>query len=552
MSRTALLLLALGAIACLVQTVCAASVTGSRVAVVLDSLADQQTYSRFWTALEARDFNVSYHAASVDLFTHGERASDHLVLFTSSKGLKGALSVANIVQYINDGGNVLMATDAGMSDSHRELAYELGVEFDDSDTLVQDHFHHHSARVGNKRADASYVLSKHMVADTAVVSDAVRASGSVMFHGVAHKLIAPDNYLLHTVLSAERTAVTGEPNRPLPKEPFAAGSGIGLVSALQARNNARVVLTGSLQMFSDQFLKAQGESGVSIINTAFVEQVSRWTFHEKSVLRVANTKHARAGEHAPRDHYRIKDHIVYNITIQEWNGARWTPYLASDVQFEAIMLDPYIRQTMTTAFVSSSAATYTAKLHLPDVYGVFTFRVDYKRTGLTWLLASELVSIHPYRHDEYPRFLAVAQPYYASAFSQMAAFIVFSVLWLANKDPAAQTKAVPAVTVTASAPTSQTVPASATTRKSQPVQAAADQDDAEDEDGEGDDQELAEAVATVEAIVAATATSSSSSPAKKSSKQASTAAAEDNTAEATGADKGTPSKAKQRKKKGGK
>ena len=40
----------------------------------------------------------------------------------------------------------------------------------------------------------------------------------------------------------------------------------------------------------------------------------------------------------------------------------------------------------------------------------------------------------PPRHDEYPRFLSAAWPYYAGAFSTSAAFILFVALWLAGDD----------------------------------------------------------------------------------------------------------------------
>jgi oligosaccharyltransferase complex subunit beta len=38
--------------------------------------------------------------------------------------------------------------------------------------------------------------------------------------------------------------------------PHAIGKSVVLVGALQARNNARVLITGSMHMFSDEFLTA--------------------------------------------------------------------------------------------------------------------------------------------------------------------------------------------------------------------------------------------------------------------------------------------------------
>jgi len=47
---------------------------------------------------------------------------------------------------------------------------------------------------------------------------------------------------------------------------------------------------------------------------------------------------------------------------------------------------------------------------------------------------SEVIPVHPYRHDEFERFIDVAYPYYASAFSLMAGFFLFGVVFLFSKD----------------------------------------------------------------------------------------------------------------------
>ena len=49
----------------------------------------------------------------------------------------------------------------------------------------------------------------------------------------------------------------------------------------------------------------------------------------------------------------------------------------------------------------------------------------------TFLTSSQIVSLVPFRHDEYPRFILGAYPFYASTFSTVAAFGLFVVLWLA-------------------------------------------------------------------------------------------------------------------------
>jgi oligosaccharyltransferase complex subunit beta len=52
----------------------------------------------------------------------------------------------------------------------------------------------------------------------------------------------------------------------------------------------------------------------------------------------------------------------------------------------------------------------------------------------THLHTDTVVPVVPPRHDEYPRFLSAAWPYYAGAISTSAGFLIFSVLWLAGDD----------------------------------------------------------------------------------------------------------------------
>ena len=137
--------------------------------------------------------------------------------------------------------------------------------------------------------------------------------------------------------------------------------------------------------------------------------------------------------------YRIGDAITYSVTIEEFSiadsgdstttttssssdsGGRggqaitspWTPYIASDVQLEFVMLDAYVRVNLT----SDAAGRYSANFRAPDVPGVYHFRLHYRRPGYTVLHHTENVSVRPFRRDEFARFLPAAAPYYAAVFT---------------------------------------------------------------------------------------------------------------------------------------
>ncbi len=124
------------------------------------------------------------------------------------------------------------------------------------------------------------------------------------------------------------------------------------------------------------------------------------------------------------------------------------------MQLEFTMLDPHIRTSLPP--VEEEPGMYSATFRVPDRHGVFKFDVDYKRKGCvlhfplfpslgmhfnallvcswTYLTSTTVVPVVPPRHDEYPRFLSAAWPYYAGAFSTSAAFLLFVALWLAGDD----------------------------------------------------------------------------------------------------------------------
>ena len=73
---------------------------------------------------------------------------------------------------------------------------------------------------------------------------------------------------------------------------------------------------------------------------------------------------------------------------------------------------------------------FEGKFKIPDVYGVFQFKVDYVRPGLTRLYSTTQFSVRPLRHNQYERFIVSAYPYYASSFSMMIGVFIFSLVFL--------------------------------------------------------------------------------------------------------------------------
>lgn len=210
-----------------------------------------------------------------------------------------------------------------------------------------------------------------------------------------------------------------------------------MISALQARNNARVVFVGSLDFFSNSFFESPVQKSLGNSkrfdksgNEELSSALSQWVFKEKGVLRVVSVKHNKVGESAPPVAYTIKENIVYSIRIEEVVNGKWVPFQGNDVQLEFIRLDPFVRTTLT-----NKNGNCEVQFQIPDVYGIFKFVVNYNRIGYTKLFSSTQVSVRPLEHTQYDRFIPAAYPYYVSAFSMIVAVFFFSFIQLYHSDP---------------------------------------------------------------------------------------------------------------------
>ncbi|KAI9096573.1 Dolichyl-diphosphooligosaccharide--protein glycosyltransferase subunit WBP1 [Phlyctochytrium arcticum] len=403
-------------------------VNGTKTLVLVDELKNKDAYSTFLKGLEERghalDFKAGSSSSDFELVRYGEREYDHLVILSPKvKGFGGDLGIGGLLDFVNTGGNILLAASSDISEPLRDFAYEFSVDFDPAGSAVQDHFHavHHDAGL--------FLATKHVGSDAIIPKS---ARGPILFRGVGHR-VTKKNQLVQPLLVASSTAFSfvADGKEELTGD-ILLGNEIALVSAMQARNNARVVFAGSVDMFSDKLLELEvGKDTPKPVNNAYITSLSQWVFQETGVLRVNDKRHHRHNETAQHGIYRIKDDLVYEISISEWKNDKWVPFSAPDVQLEAVMLDPYIRRTLRS---HPATGLFTAHFTLPDQYGVYTLKVDYKRHGYSYITEQDTIQVRPFRHDQYPRFLSAAWPYYVNTFSLMVAFVLFSGVFLWNRE----------------------------------------------------------------------------------------------------------------------
>jgi oligosaccharyltransferase complex subunit beta len=403
---------------------------GGKTLVLVDNWAVRETHSAFFRSLRDRGFDLTFKTAddaSLALVKYGEFLYDHLILFTPSvEEFGGSVDVQAITNFIDGGGNVLVAASSNIGEPIRELASECGIEFDEEKTSVIDHLNYDISDQGKHTlivADPKNLIDAPMLVGT-------KKQNPVLFRGVG-MVADPDNPLVLNVLHASSTAYSFNTDEKISEYPHAVGKNTLLIAALQARNNARVMFFGSMDFFSDEFFTSSvqkangGQRYESSGNQDLAFSLSQWVFKEKGVLRVGKVSHHKKGERNPPAAYTILDDVEYSIEIEKLEDGQWIPFDGSDVQLEFVRIDPFVRTTLQT-----KGGKFNANFKLPDVYGVYQFRVDYNRIGFTHLFSTTQVSVRPLQHTQYERFIASALPYYASSFSMMFGVFIFSLVFL--------------------------------------------------------------------------------------------------------------------------
>jgi oligosaccharyltransferase complex subunit beta len=118
------------------------------------------------------------------------------------------------------------------------------------------------------------------------------------------------------------------------------------------------------------------------------------------------------------------------VVIEEYVTDKWVPFITEELQLEMIMLDPYIRVNLK----HEKDGKYSSKFQLPDVYGVFKFKVEFHKTGYSSIIYSNKTPIRQLRLNEYERYIPSAYPYYLSTFSMMAGFFIFGIFFVYTKE----------------------------------------------------------------------------------------------------------------------
>ncbi|KMU74839.1 hypothetical protein CISG_00769 [Coccidioides immitis RMSCC 3703] len=365
----------------------------------------------------------------LSLFQYGVRAYDHLlVLPPKSKGLGPALTPKALLDFVNDEGNIILALSGGSPtpSSITSLLLELDISLSpDRAPVVADHFNYDTV----SSADFHDTL---LISQPGKLRPGVKnyfaGDGIIAFPKSAGQLLGNASPLLAPILQAPETAYSYDAkdiDAPV-EDTFAMGSQIALVSAMQARNSARVTVLGSVESLQDKWFSAtvkgpkQGKESKTA-NREFAKQLTAWTFKEIGVVRMRKIQHylsetattspALLNDSSPTM-YRIKNNVTFNIELSEYDYDHWVPF--------------------------KRAVQFTGPLFiLPDQHGIFSFRINYKRPFLTNVVERHEVTVRHFAHDEWPRSWEITGGWVwiAGLWSVVGGFLAFVMAWLYSAPP---------------------------------------------------------------------------------------------------------------------
>lgn len=431
------------------------------VLVVGESGDVQHTHSQFLSALKDCGRTIAFKDASdpsIQLRKDGSYLYGGVVILAPHASLQSKLPVSRVMDFVDAGGDLFVATDTGYSSYTDKLVEALGVDLDDRSHVMIDYQHQHESLHDSNRTFiraggwVRTVFSPPGPAVSAKLDDDSGTCGpnDVVFHGAGGTLFT-DNELVQPLLWGSGSSFGREPGsvNELSKIPRVAGSGAILAAGVNTRVGSRATWFGSMRALSDEVLEKAGSA-----HAAAVKSMAQWALAESGVLRIARVAHGRAedgspgGSGGPAD-YRVKDVVEFVVQVQQWDGGKgeWVGFETDDMQVEFVMMNPWVRARLRTE--AGSGGVYKARIQVPDQIGVYKFKVEYVRPGYSSLFLEKVVAVRPFLHNEYERFIPMASPYYVASLSMMVGVIILGVVllfggddiaWLSNGDDASSKK----------------------------------------------------------------------------------------------------------------
>ena len=201
-----------------------------------------------------------------------------------------------LLDFLKKDGNILLtlSADHPTPSAIISLLLELDIHLpSDRNALVVDHFNYDSAFAPEKHDVLLVSPPKSIRSD---LRNYFAGEGTIAVPRAVGQTLGNFSPLLVPILRAPSTAYSYNPKDEANavEDPFAVGEQLSLVSAMQARNSARLTVLGSVEMLQNEWFNAKVSSAGKRAKTAnkeFAKKLSGWAFKELGVLKVGKFQH---------------------------------------------------------------------------------------------------------------------------------------------------------------------------------------------------------------------------------------------------------------------
>lgn len=375
-----------------------------RVLVVFDDSNADIEVSQVVDPLKERGFKVQTAGVKdhAKLQEYGERLADSVILLPGRvKALGSTMKMPDLFEFMELGGNIVALTTPRYAPAVlRDVGTKLGIEISGRGVQYQNNF------------------------ETQLIPDGeiVKSLPSTLSEQTSVAKLSDNEYLL-ALLEAPYTGYAWNAGKDSTTDTasniFGAGNELVLAAALQSTIGSRFVWLGSADLLK---------------SAETAKEITGWALHEFGELRLANAEHSEVATGESHLHYSIEQDLRYCADIEEWDPELpgWKPYRnIEDVELEFKMLNPYYRLNLNSIGC--------VEFKTPEQYGMFTFQVDYRRPGLTFLEDKQVVTIHHRANNEWDRSWSIANSwvYLAGVGATVIGFLVFVFLYVFTEEPAA-------------------------------------------------------------------------------------------------------------------
>ena len=260
--------------------------TQKKTLVLLDDWHTIDTHSLFFEQIKSMGYLLEFKMiddSDIKLTYFGEYLYTNIIYMASSfnedLSKKNDIQIQTLLKYLDDGHDMLLFANKEVGSFLRKLANEFGVDFDDYDSQIKDSLYIHNLKSSLNEQLISMKNDEIVVTKNAINVPVIvkPPKGYILYEGIGMDLDPQSQYVFPILKADENSySVNAKTN-----EVYANGDKVKMVAGYQARNNRRVVISGSANMCSDKMYYLSNVNGINIAespNAKFCMDILNWNF----------------------------------------------------------------------------------------------------------------------------------------------------------------------------------------------------------------------------------------------------------------------------------